>query len=62
MMLSFICATGMNAQMLPYQDKSLSAYERAKDLCSRLTVEEKTMLMMDQSPEISRLGIPTFHW
>ena len=47
---------------LPYQDTRLSAYERAKDLCGRLTLEEKTKLMMDVSPAIERLGIPAFHW
>ena len=29
------------AQTLPYQNPNLSAKERAKDLCSRLTLEEK---------------------
>ena len=47
---------------LPYQDTRLSAYERAKDLCGRLTLEEKTLLMMDGSPAIDRLGIPAFQW
>lgn len=46
----------------PYQDSRLSAYERAQDLCSRLTLEEKALLMMDRSPAIPRLGIPEFHW
>ena len=48
--------------LLPYQNASLSPHERAKDLCSRLTLEEKTKLMMDVSPAIERLGIPAFHW
>ena len=50
------------AQMLPYQNPQLSAEERAEDLLGRLTLEEKTMLMMDVSPAIPRLGIPEFHW
>ena len=45
--------------MLPYQNPNLSAEERADDLISRLTIEEKTALMMDQSPAIERLGIPS---
>ena len=50
------------AQMLPYQNPKLSPAERAEDLCSRLTIEEKAALMMDQSPAIERLGIPQFEW
>ena len=45
------------SQGLPYQDPSLSARERALDLCSRLTLEEKALLMLDESPAIPRLGI-----
>lgn len=51
-----------SAQMLPYQNPELSAEERAEDLLGRLTLEEKTQLMMDVSPAIPRLGIPEFHW
>lgn len=50
------------AQMLPYQNPNLSSSERADDLVGRLTLEEKSKLMMDQSPAIKRLGIPEFHW
>ena len=32
------------------------------DLCSRLTLEEKAMLMLDESPAIPRLGIKKFFW
>ena len=32
------------------------------DLCSRLTLEEKAKLMLDESPAISRLGIKKFFW
>ena len=40
------------ANKYPYQDPSLSAHERAVDLCSRLTLEEKASLMLDESPDI----------
>ena len=50
------------AQSLPYQNACLSAGERADDLLSRLTLEEKVNLMMDTSPAIERLGIPQFQW
>ena len=32
------------------------------DLCSRLTLEEKALLMLDESPAIERLGIKKFFW
>jgi len=32
------------------------------DLCSRLTLEEKAKLMLDESPAIPRLGIKKFFW
>lgn len=50
------------AQQLPYQNPNLSAEARAEDLLARLTLEEKTKLMMDTSPAIARLGIPQFQW
>ena len=57
-----ICALMATAQSLPYQNACLSAGERADDLLSRLTLEEKVSLMMDTSPAIERLGIPQFQW
>lgn len=47
---------------LPYQNPDLSAKERAEDLCSRLTVEEKAKLMINSSEAIPRLGIREFSW
>ena len=59
-----VCCAGLSvsAQTYPYQNPSLSALERAKDLCSRLTLEEKAKLMLDESPAIPRLGIKKFFW
>ena len=63
LILITICGTtAITAQQLPYQNANLSAQERAKDLCSRLTLEEKAMLMLDESPAIPRLGIKKFFW
>ena len=59
---AFCCLTVSFAQTLPYQNPNLSAKERAKDLCSRLTLEEKAKLMLDESPAIPRLGIKKFFW
>ena len=61
-LMTGICALMANAQQLPYQNPNLTASQRADDLLSRLTLEEKVSLMMDTSPAIPRLGIPQFQW
>ena len=58
----FCVGNDVPAQTLPFQNPQLSAIERAKDLCSRLTLEEKAQLMLDESPAIPRLGIKKFFW
>ena len=56
-------ALGATAQTtLPYKDINLTPEQRADDLISRLTLKEKTKLMMDQSEPVERLGIPRFQW
>lgn len=46
----------------PFQNYHLSFEERAKDLVSRLTLEEKVAQMMNTAPAIDRLGIPAYDW
>ena len=60
--IAFCAGLTASAQKLPYQNPNLSAKERAIDLCRRLTLEEKAMLMLDESPAIPRLGIKKFFW
>ena len=60
--MAFCAAMTASAQTWPYQNPNLSAKERAVDLCSRLTLEEKAQLMLDESPAIPRLGIKKFFW
>ena len=55
-------ALTVQAQNFPYQDKSLSAQERAADLVSRMTIREKVSLMSDGSPEVKRVGIKRYNW
>ena len=50
------------AQSLPYQNPQLPVEQRVEDLLQRLTLEEKTQLMMNGSPAIERLGLPQFDW
>ena len=46
----------------PYKDRSLSPEERAKDLVSRLTLEEKASLSMHPSAPVEALGIKAYNW
>ena len=61
-LLLCLCTNLLSAQTLPFQNPQLPAAQRADDLLSRLTLEEKVSLMMDTSPAIPRLGIPQFQW
>ncbi len=45
-----------------YLDESLSFRERAEDLVSRMTLEEKVGQMLYTAPAIPRLGIPFYNW
>jgi beta-glucosidase len=46
----------------PYLDQSLTFEARAKDLVSRMTLEEKAAQMNDVAPAIPRLGVPEYNW
>jgi beta-glucosidase len=48
------------AQHSAYLDPSLPAVERARDLVSRMTLEEKTSQLEHVAPAIPRLGIPEY--
>ncbi|WP_421871580.1 glycoside hydrolase family 3 N-terminal domain-containing protein [Marinoscillum sp.] len=45
-----------------YLDESLSHQQRAKDLVSRLSLEEKVGQMVMNAPAIDRLDIPPYDW
>ena len=45
-----------------YLNTKLSFEERADNLLSQLTLEEKADLMRYDSPAIDRLGIPAYNW
>lgn len=70
MMLSLVVSTSLNigmdihAQELSprYLDVSLSFEERAADLVSRMTLEEKVSQMVTDADAISRLGVPAYRW
>ena len=45
-----------------YKDENLSFEERARDLVSRMTLEEKVTQMVYNAPAIPRLGIASYNW
>ena len=62
-LISLLSIAAASALAQPaYLDKTLSPRERAEDLVSRLTLEEKVPLLMFESPAIDRLGIRKYNW
>lgn len=45
-----------------YRNEQLSFEERACDLVSHMTLEEKISQMQYEAPEIERLGVPSYNW
>ena len=52
----------MTTNLPDYQNEALSFEERARDLASRMTLEEKIAQMQYESPAIERLNIPSYNW
>lgn len=50
------------AMMTAQNSSPKTPEERAKDLVSHMTLEEKVSQMQDQAPAIPRLGIPAYNW
>ncbi len=46
----------------PFQNPELAPMERAADLVSRLTLEEKANQMVNEADAIERLGVPCYKW
>ena len=51
-------SAGQSSKPLPYLDPSLPVEQRAADLVSRMTLEEKVSQMMNSSAAIPRLNVP----
>ncbi len=47
---------------IPFHDTRLSFAQRARDIVSRLTLEEKAAQMLHEAPAIPRFGIPAYNW
>jgi beta-glucosidase len=59
-MLSFVSVAQDKA--FPFTDSKLSIEQRVDDLIGRLTLEEKSGLLMFNSPAVPRLGVPHYNW
>ncbi len=55
-------AGAQDAAPLPYMNTSLSPEARARDLVSRMTLEEKASQLVNQARAIPRLNVPAYDW
>ncbi len=59
--LCFSCSQKKNYEY-PFQNPELSFDERAENIVSLLTIDEKVQQMVNNAPAIERLGIPAYNW
>src|SRR5215471_14939985 len=50
------------AQQPLYKNPNAPMEQRADDLLSRMSIEEKNSQLMSDSPGIERLGVPAYNW
>ena len=64
LMLAFVSFSlfGQPANNTPWLNPDLPSEQRAKEIVSRMTLEEKALQMQNQAPAIERLGIPAYGW
>jgi len=64
--ISVLCFQYANSQKpvydYPFRNPSLTVEQRAADLVSRLTLDEKIDQMLNSTPAIERLNIPPYDW
>lgn len=61
--LMILSAGALTAQTtLPYQNTALAPEQRAADLVSRMTLEEKAAQSINTAPAIPRLGVPAYDY
>ena len=62
-MAMFVARAGaQDVSTLPYMNPNLSPEERARDLVSRMTLEEKASQLVNQARAIPRLNVPAYDW
>lgn len=59
---SYFITTSCTKEIQPYLDTRLSFEERAMDLVSKMTLEEKISQMVYEAPAIDHLDIPAYNW
>src|SRR5215831_6429460 len=57
-----LCASTLMAQQPLYKNPNAPMEQRADDLLSRMSIEEKISQLMSDSPAIERLGVPAHNW
>ena len=63
LLTALMCAiTGVICFAQPYKNANLPANQRAADLVSRLSLEQKVALMQNGSPAIPEFGIKAYDW
>ncbi len=67
LLLALLCSlpvatSGQAPGTAPYLDPDLSPEQRAANLVSRMTLEEKVAQMQNSAPAIPRLGVPAYDW
>src|SRR5271157_5210094 len=55
-------AMAQDVAKLPYMNPSLTPEQRAADLVSRMTLQEKASQLTNESRAIPRLGVPSYNW
>ena len=60
--LALTACAAVGAQPYPYQDTSQGFHERAKDLVSRMTLDEKINQVGHRTSAISRLGVKSYNY
>ncbi len=61
-LLLCVCVGFPSCKQPAYLNENLSFEERAADLVSRMTLEEKVSQMSHESKAIDRLGVPEYNW
>ena len=56
------CLAAQETSTLPYMNTNLTPVERARDLVSRMTLEEKASQLVNQARAIPRLHVPAYDW
>lgn len=60
--LLFVSVFSFGQQNPVYKNPQYSAEQRAEDIVSKMTLEEKVSQMVYNSPAIERLGVPEYNW